>query len=107
MTCSTSEAPRKAAPRTEQTIMSHPLRIPLCYRLAGQPWSAGETVNLSNSGVIFYSQHPLEIGETVEIILQTSGLQVLPFSTYRARVVRRVLNNWPETRPLLTAQFCN
>jgi hypothetical protein len=107
MTCSVFEAPRRAAP-TQRTAVRHPLSVPLCYRSAGQePWSAGETVNLSNSGILFYSQHPLEIDETVEIILQASGLQVLPFSTHRARVVRRVLNNWPETRPLLAAKFCN
>ena len=84
----------------------HALQIPLRYRIEGeQEWSPGETVNLSESGVLFSSEAMLEVDDRVEITFQTSGAPLLSSSTRLARVVRRILNNWPETRPVIAARF--
>jgi len=84
----------------------HALQIPLRYRLEGQEeWSPGETVNLSETGILFSSNSLLEVNDRLEITFQTSGVPLLSSSTRLARVVRRVLNNWPETRPAFGARF--
>lgn len=84
----------------------HALQIPLRYRLEGQEeWSPGETVNLSESGILFSSESMLEINDRLEITFQTSGVPLLSSSTRLARVVRRILNSWPETRPIFGARF--
>ena len=84
----------------------HALQIPLRYRLEGeQEWSLGETINLSESGILFSSESMLEVDARLEITFQTSGTPLLSSSTRLARVVRRVLSNWPETRPCFGARF--
>lgn len=84
----------------------HALQIPLRYRLEGQKeWSPGETVNLSESGILFSSESLLEINDRLEITFQTTGVPLLSSSTRLARVVRRTLSNWPETRPAFGARF--
>lgn len=106
MTCSTLEAPCPVTTRKERVAVRSPLCIPLCYRLIGQQqWLEGETVDVSHSGILFYSEQILEIDETIEIIFQAS--EISSAGAKRARVVRRVLNNWPETRALLGVQLCN
>ena len=88
--------------------MRHDLRIPLRYRLEGQdPWCLGETVNMSESGLLFSSNEALEIGVRVQITFQSSGNPLLKSSTRAARVVRRVLSNWPETRIIFGARYCS
>lgn len=94
--------PRERVPRAERRA----LQIPLRYRIEGQEdWSKGETLNLSESGILFSSESPLEIDTRLEITFQTTGVPLLSSSTRLARVVRRVLNNWPETRPAVGARF--
>ena len=84
----------------------HALHIPLRYRIRGeQESSLGETVNLSESGVLFSSESLLEIDTKLEITFQTSGTPLFSSSTRLAQVVRRVLSNWPETRPAFAARF--
>lgn len=84
----------------------HSLHIPLRYRPEGQEeWSRGETVNLSESGILFSSESMLEVDTKLEITFQTSGTPMLSSSTRLAQVVRRILNNWPETRPAFAARF--
>jgi len=84
----------------------HALKIPLRYRLEGEKeWSRGETVNLSETGILFSSESMLEVEARLEITFQTSGVPLLSSSTRLARVVRRVLSNWPETRPCFGARF--
>jgi PilZ domain len=86
----------------------HALRVPLRYRLAGQKdWSLGETINMSESGLLFSSDHLLELDDSLEITFQTNGPLLLERSTRRALVVRRTLNNWPETRLIFAARFCS
>ena len=83
-----------------------PLRIPLRYRPHGQQnWLNGETVNLSETGVLFTSNHMLEVDTQVEITFQSNGVPMLHSSSRRASIVRRILSNWPETYPLFGARF--
>jgi hypothetical protein len=90
----------------EDRALRHELQLPLRYRVEGQKdWSAGQTLNLSESGLLFSSDDILEINTRVEITFQTMGVPMLQSSTRIADVVRRVLNNWPETRPIFGARF--
>jgi len=94
--------------RARERAPRYALQLPMRYRLTGdgyKEWDAGETVNLSKSGVLFHCEKLLEVGTVLEIIFQASGPPLLDASTRRARVVRRVLNDWPETRPLFGAKF--
>ncbi len=82
------------------------IRIPVRYRLAGQEeWSLGETINVSESGLLFSSDELLEIQSKLEITFQITGAPLLPRSTRRATIVRRVLNNWPETKLLFGVRY--
>ena len=85
----------------------HELRVPLRYRIAGnEGWSMGETINMSESGLLFSSNELLELDASLEITFQTTGAPLLERTTRRAQVVRRTLNNWPETRLIFAAKFC-
>ena len=86
----------------------HDLQIPLRYRVEGQEdWTLGETLNLSQSGLLFSSNSLLEVDTRLEITFQTSGIPLLNSSTRLAQIVRRVLVNWPETQPAFGARFCS
>jgi hypothetical protein len=88
--------------------LRHELKLPLRFRRPGQQdWSAGETVNVSESGILFASNDLLEIDSRLEITFQTTGTPALRSSTRAALVVRRVLSNWPETKVLFGARFCS
>ena len=90
----------------EDRALRHEMQLPLRYRIEGKKeWSAGETLNLSESGLLFSSDDILELNTRVEITFQTMGVPMLQSSTRIADVVRRVLNNWPETRPVFGARF--
>ena len=90
----------------EDRALRHEMLLPLRYRIEGQAeWSAGEALNLSESGLLFSSDDILEINTRVEITFQTISVPMLQSSTRIADVVRRVLNNWPETRPVFGARF--
>jgi hypothetical protein len=100
-----SNATGEARERVERAER-HALQIPLRYRIEGQQdWSKGETLNLSESGILFSSESLLEVDTRLEITFQTSGVPLLSSSTRLARVVRRILSNWPETRPAVGAKF--
>src|SRR5215468_9569840 len=69
----------------------HDLRIPLRYRLDGvDDWRTGETINISRSGILFYSSEVLEVDVRVEIIFEGSG--PLHSNTQAAWIVRRMLS---------------
>jgi PilZ domain-containing protein len=88
--------------------LRHELHIPLRYRLEGrQDWQPGEAINMSESGLLFSSDDLLEIDARVQITFQHSETPMVQSSTRVARVVRRILSNWPETRVLFGAKFCN
>ena len=65
----------------------------------------GETINLSETGLLFTSDHILEVDTQVEITFQSHGVPILRSSNRRASIVRRVLSNWPETYPVFGARF--
>ncbi|HEV7551430.1 MAG TPA: PilZ domain-containing protein, partial [Candidatus Angelobacter sp.] len=88
--------------------MRHELNIPLRYRLEGQAdWSTGEAINMSESGLLFSSNQLLEIDSRVQITFQSIDTPQVKSSTRLARVVRRTLSNWPETRVKFGARFCS
>lgn len=102
------EFPEKTSDGREWVVRAerHALQIPMRFRVEGQEgWSRGDTLNLSESGLLFSSDTLLEVDTRLEITYQTSGAPLLSSSTRRAHVVRRVLNNWPETRPSVAARF--
>ena len=86
----------------------HELNIPLRYRLEGQEsWAAGEAINMSESGLLFSSDQLLEVDSRVQITFQSIDTPQVKSSTRLARVVRRTLSNWPETRVKFGARFCS
>ena len=97
------------APRTSSgRAMRHDLNIPLRYRLEGQAdWAPGEAINMSETGLLFSSDQLLEIDAKVQITFQSIDVPQVKSSTRLARVVRRTLSNWPETRIRFGARFCS
>jgi hypothetical protein len=100
-----------AAPGESRTLVDravrHELHIPLRYRLEGQEdWSPGEAINMSESGLLFSSDELLEVDTRVQITFQNSDVPFVQSSTRLARVVRRMLSNWPETQVMFGARFC-
>jgi len=84
------------------------LRIPIRFRRAGtQDWLMGETINLSESGLLFTSNELLEVGNRLEITFQTTGTPLIARSTRTVRIVRRMLSNWPETRIMFAVAYCS
>jgi hypothetical protein len=79
------------------------------YRREGEgeeAWRPGETINISESGLLFSSDEMLEVDSRVEITFQTSGSPLLQSSKRQVVLVRRVLSTWPETRLFFGARFC-
>ena len=96
------QEPRKMVDRAAR----RELRIPFRYRRPGhEEWSPGQTVNISESGLLFASDELLEVDTRLEITFQTSGDIILERSTRGAAVVRRVLSNWPDTQLMFGARF--
>jgi len=86
----------------------HELNIPLRYRLEGQEnWAIGEAINMSESVLLFTSDQLLEVDTKVQITFQSIDVPQVKSSTRLARVVRRTLSNWPETRVKFGARFCS
>jgi len=98
------EEPRNSSDRA----LRHELHIPVRYRLEGDAdWSTGEAINMSESGLLFSSDELLEIDTKVQITFQSIDTPQVKSSTRLARVVRRTLSNWPETRVKFGARFCS
>jgi len=92
---------------TDRRAVRHELNIPLRYRLEGrQEWWPGEAINMSESGLLFSSNEMLEVDSRVQITFQGSDIPMIQSSMRLARVVRRNLSNWPETRIYFGAKFC-
>lgn len=88
--------------------MRHELCIPMRYRLEGQQdWSAGDAINMSESGLLFISDRLLEVDDRVQITFQNADSPQVNSTVRMARVVRRILSNWPETRVKFGARFCS
>ena len=103
---SSSGAQPQRAPQPERAVR-YALKVPMRYRISGtKKWAAGETINMSRSGVLFSTEELLELNTILEITFQASEPRLLTSSTRRAEVVRRVLSSWPqETRPMFGAKF--
>jgi hypothetical protein len=93
---------------SDARAVRHELNIPLRFRLEGHnDWAPGEAINMSESGLLFTSDHLLEIDSKVQITFQSIDTPQVKSSTRLARVVRRTLSNWPETRVKFGARFCS
>ena len=100
----TAVEPRHSSDRAKR----HELNIPLRYRLEGQAdWAASEAINMSETGLLFSSDQLLDIDAKVQITFQSIDVPQVKSSTRLARVVRRTLSNWPETRIRFGARFCS
>src|SRR5215469_125320 len=98
--------PRRGPADYVDRALRRELRLPLRYRREGQDdWHPGETINVSESGLLFSSNELLEVDAKLEITFQTTGVPLLQSSTRVALIVRRVLSNWPETRLFFGARF--
>ena len=96
------------ARNSSERAVRHELNIPLHYRLEGQEnWATGEAINMSESGLLFTSNELLEVDTRVQITFQSTDMPQVKSSTRLARVVRRTLSNWPETRVKFGARFCS
>ncbi len=96
------------AQTSSSRAVRHELNIPLRYRLEGQDdWAMGEAINMSESGLLFTSDQLLEVDAKVQITFQSIDMPQIKSSTRLARVVRRTLSNWPETRVKFGARFCS
>lgn len=97
---------RRETSRSNRALR-HELHIPLRYRLEGrEEWLSGEAINMSESGLLFSSDDLLEVNSRVQITFQNPETPMVKSGTRQARVVRRILSNWPETRVLFGAKFC-
>ena len=86
----------------------HNLQLTIRYRRQGQmDWRKGETINISRSGILFASTELLEVDAPLEIMLHTSTVSLPHSSKQRAVVVRRALNNWPDTNFVFGIRYCN
>jgi hypothetical protein len=86
----------------------HELRIPMRYRLEGQQdWLTGDAINMSESGLLFISDRLLEVDDRLQITFQSADAPQVKSTIRMARVVRRILSNWPETRIKFGARFCS
>jgi len=93
---------------SDSRAVRHELNIPLRYRLEGHDdWAPGEAINMSESGLLFTSDQLLEVDSKVQITFQSIDTPQVKSSTRLARVVRRTLSNWPETRVKFGARFCS
>jgi hypothetical protein len=70
-----------------------PLRIALRYRSSNDPhWRDGQTENISRSGVLFRTEHPMPPQTPIEIVLalpaEIAGTEAAATVICRGRVVR-------------------
>lgn len=78
------------------------------YRPVGAiSWRKAVSEDCSASGLLFLAEEPLEVATYLEIMMEPalrfgSGTDT---SYCHARVVRRVLNRWPDLRPAIAAVF--
>jgi hypothetical protein len=76
-----------------------PLQLGVRFRLLdGECWQEGRLENLTAEGITFLTDLPLEVGAYLELVLPVGALtaQGRQLPSLCARVVRRVLNRWPD-----------
>src|SRR6476469_5629335 len=83
-------------------------RTPVRFRRVGsEEWLMGETINLSETGLLFTPDELFEVFTSLSISFHNSGKPLSPRSTHVARIVRRTLSNWPETRIIFAVAYCS
>ena len=88
--------------------LRHQLHIPLRYRLEGQDdWSSGEAIDMSESGLLFSSDHLLEVHDRVQITFQNADTPEIKSTMRLARVVRRTLEQLAGDPGKVGARFCS
>jgi hypothetical protein len=97
-------------PRDERLFVDRALRrelrIPIRFRPSGtEDWFMGETINLSESGLLFTANELFDVNARLEITFQITGTPLIARSTRNARIVRRTLSNWPETRIIFAVSY--
>ncbi len=89
-------------------ISSLPAQPAFRFRLLdSNTWHEGQVEELSAESLVFLTDLPLEIGTYVEVSLPAAMVAAAacePPTSY-ARVVRRVLDRWPDLRTAIAAGF--
>ncbi|MBI2679248.1 MAG: hypothetical protein HYX28_10755 [Candidatus Koribacter versatilis] len=97
----------KAQPRLVRPVHL-PLQLAIRFRLLDSDiWHDGLVEDISQEGLAFLSDLPLELGTYLKIALPVPALASMGIelpSTY-ARVSSRVLDRWPDLRTAITADF--
>ena len=67
------------------------LPLPLRYRPVGAAqWREGRIENISRSGVLFWTEHPLEVDTRLEMSFMLPVIDTAPCIVCRGRIVRTV-----------------
>lgn len=85
--------------------LRYALHLPLRYRPVGAArWREGRIENISRSGVLFWTDQPLEVDTRLEMSFMLPPIDTAPSIVCRGRIVRTVL---PEGQapPGLAATF--
>lgn len=85
--------------RSPFSAVTLPLQLPVRFRpLGSNHWQDGRLEHLTAEGISFLTDLPLEIGALLELALPVAAVTSygLELSAVYARVVRRVLNRWPD-----------
>ena len=83
------------------------LHLPLRYRSIGATqWREGRIENISRSGVLFWTDHPLEVDTRLEMSFALPVIDTtVPWVVCRGRIVRTVLPQGHQAPPGLAATF--
>ena len=80
------------------------LHLPLRYRSIGAAqWREGRIENISRSGVLFWTEHPLRVDTPLEMVFVLPLIDTPPGIVCRGRIVRTVLPKGRHAPPGLAA----
>lgn len=75
------------------------IRLPILVQAPGGPWTVGETINLSASGVYFINSRPLPTGLAVEYVLTFPRDLVDAHRPSHVRFTGTVVRSEPVAKP--------
>ncbi len=82
-----------------------PIQVPLEYRMDGETaWSKGATINISRSGVLFYSPRILQPDAMIEMRIVLPPLSTIVCS---GSIVRAESTAFPRAGSLIVASIAN
>ena len=82
------------------------LHLPLRYRTVGAArWREGRIENISRSGVLFWTDEPLEVDTPLEMSFMLPVMDTAPWVVCRGRIVRTVPPQGQEVPSGLAAAF--